>query len=108
MFKVYWTETVLAHSAEQIAAWLNMTGEELDSTATVDVVRGKTFLQTELSQAVQYCESLRQRRRTGERLSFITMQGEDPNSVGEQGVSDKLPEGYDWTKQDRAGKSRRR
>lgn len=58
----------------------------------------RTFQSNEISAALALMEDLRKRRRSGEKLSFIGFVSEDPNSVGEPGVSDKLPDGYDWKK----------
>lgn len=33
-----------------------------------------------------------------EGLRHVVLSSENPDSVGQKGVSDKLPEGYDWTK----------
>jgi hypothetical protein len=108
VYVIYWTKTVPRHTPSQMDAWYHMTGEMFDLTETVDVVMSKRFDTTEMSAALEFSESLRKRRKEGELLSFITMASEHPDSVGQLGVSDKLPEGYDWSKQDRAGKPRRR
>lgn len=63
----------------------------------------KNFNATELVAATKFTESLRAKRRAGEKLAFITIASEHPDCVGEQGVSDILPDGYDWSKQHRGG-----
>lgn len=63
----------------------------------------KGFPTTELVAAIKFAETLRARRRAGEKLAFIVMASEHPDCVGEQGVSDILPDGYDWSKQHRGG-----
>lgn len=98
MYCVHWISTERRLTDEQVQTWHDMTGELLDITDQVNIPKHKMFSSTELTQAVKFCEELRTRRRAGEKLSFISMASEDPNSVGEQGVSDKLPEGYDWKK----------
>lgn len=108
MYKVYWTEEVPAHSELQIQVWLEVTGEPLDPNAVEALTHARLFSSLDLNDALAFAEELRMKRRAGAKYSFISLVAEDPNSVGEAGVSDKLPEGYDWTKQDRAGKPRRR
>jgi hypothetical protein len=108
MYNVYWTEEVNRHTEDQVNAWFDMTGELLDINAVEGVAMFELFQSNELNEALKFSEGLRAKRRAGEKITFITMASEDPNCVGEQGVSDKLPEGYDWTKQDRAGSTRRR
>lgn len=98
MYCVYWSETVPARHPDMIASWKEMTGEELDPSETITVPRRQVLNSDQLTIALQLCEELRRRRRNGEAISFIGMVSEDPNCVGEQGVSDKLPEGYDWKK----------
>lgn len=66
------------------------------------------FRSKELLPALAFAEELRKRRSSGEAISHVCISTEHEESVGQAGVSDKLPEGYDWSKQDRAGKSRRR
>lgn len=110
MYKVYWTETIdVRKQQEDIAkSWYEITGEVIDVIESKDHSWSKLFSSSELTNALQFCEELRRRRRDGAPFSFIGMVSENPDSVGQPGVSDKLPEGYDWTKQDRAGKARRR
>lgn len=107
MYVVYWIETWPRYSADRQLAWYEMTGEMWDLSLTQDTPHYQQFDTSELTKALAFTETLRQRRKAGQKISFITMCSEHPDSVGEPGVSDKLPEGYDWTKQDRAGKMRR-
>lgn len=72
------------------------------------LAQSQGFPSKELLIALKFTESLRCRRTAGEAISHVCLSTEHEESVGQAGVSDKLPEGYDWSKQDRAGKSRRR
>jgi hypothetical protein len=45
-------------------------------------------------EALKLCEDIRKTPDT----SHVCLQSELPNSVGKPGVSDVLPEGYDWYK----------
>lgn len=83
MYKVYWTEAL---APSEMFPAIN------------EQPRSKDFDSKDMVGALNLMESLRRRRKAGENLSFIGMVAEDPNSVGEPGVSDKLPEGYDWKK----------
>ena len=56
------------------------------------------FKDHELTQTLKFMEDLRRQQRTDGSVGFVGMVSEDPNSVGLPGVSDKLPEGYDWSK----------
>lgn len=76
MYKVYWTKTV---------------GQD-------EQLNSQNFDSSNIDDTLKLLESLRQRRKAGECLSFIGMVSENPDCVGEPGVSDKLPEGYDWKK----------
>ncbi len=90
MYCVHWLETVVVSTTPLT---------DVDNlVVTALQPHHKLFLSAELTQALKFCEELRKRRREGERLSFIGMVSEDPNCVGEQGVSDVLPPGYDWKK----------
>lgn len=66
------------------------------------------FHSKELLASLNFAEGLRKRRALGEPITHVNICTELPDSVGQPGVSDKLPHGYDWSKQDRAGKARRR
>lgn len=79
----------------------------IDPHTGSEVLNGIQFNSDELSIALKFSESLRKRRLNGEQLTFISMASEDPNSVGQGGVDDRLPDGYDWNKRDRIGKVRR-
>lgn len=68
----------------------------------------RTLSQSQLGEALAFAESLRKCRTAGENIAFVCISSELEASVGQPGVSDKLPEGYDWTKQNRAGMPRRR
>lgn len=107
MYVVYWTLTAPRYTRSQIDTWYHMTGEEFELTETVDTAMCKRFDTSQMVEALHFSEQLRCRQRAGERISFITIASEHPDAVGEQGVSDKLPNGYDWSKQDRAGKTHR-
>ena len=54
--------------------------------------RGQSF--TDLNEAIKWCEELRQ----GGEARFVTMAVENPDHVGKIGVSDVLPDDYNWTK----------
>ncbi len=61
------------------------------------------FKDNELTQSLKFMEDLRRTQRDTGTVGFVGMVSEDPNSVGLPGVSDKLPEGYEWTKKFRGG-----
>lgn len=89
MYAVYWTE--------------------YQTDVKSGVAQSRVFDSTvPIAEVLSFTESLRKARREGARYALISMQSENIDCVGEQGVSDKLPEGYDWSKQHRAGKMRRR
>lgn len=101
----------------QVVYWLEMVSPQQQvtdiygETSTVPAQyepRSQVFSSNQLLAALACAEDKRAQRRAGQPILGITIASEDPNCVGEMGVSDKLPEGYDWTKQDRAGKTRRR
>lgn len=75
MFKVYWTLVNDQREKEHCA-----------------------FETTLLTEALTFSENLRRQRREGAQISHIVMSSENPDSVGQQGVNDILPEGYDWKK----------
>ncbi|HJV87675.1 MAG TPA: hypothetical protein VJ698_19555 [Noviherbaspirillum sp.] len=58
------------------------------------------FASDDLSGALKFMEELRARQRAGERLCFITMSSENPDSVGPPGVADPHPD-YNWKKRRR-------
>jgi predicted NUDIX family phosphoesterase len=104
MYCVYWSETRLALTEEQIDSWYQLTGEKLDPTATVTTPHRQLLRSNQLTLALELCEELRRRKRNGEAISFIGMVSEDANQVGEMGVDSivegKTPDGhvYDWKK----------
>jgi hypothetical protein len=51
-------------------------------------------MENDLTVALKICESLRNESD----VRFVTMAIENPDQVGKMGVSDKLPDGYDWKK----------
>lgn len=57
----------------------------------------KVFNPDEMSVALNFSESLRQRKYAGAAIHFITLASENPNSVGKQGVDVTGPD-YDWKK----------
>lgn len=65
------------------------------------------FGNTDFNGPIAFMESLRRRRAAGEPIAHVCLSNESPDCVGALGVSDKLPVGYDWSKQDRAGQPRR-
>jgi hypothetical protein len=75
MFMVYWTEV----------------------QNEIKTPKQEEFDTTEMSQALTFMEGLRTRQRAGEHISFVTMQSENPNSVGHPGVA-SAPANYDWKK----------
>jgi hypothetical protein len=58
----------------------------------------QVFDTVQITETLKFTEMLRLRQRNGEAVAFVTFCSENPNSVGLAGVSDKLPEGYDWKK----------
>jgi hypothetical protein len=62
--------------------------------------RAQGFASGALGDALAFAESLRQRRRGGDPVSFVTIASEDPAQVGEAGVADP-PADYDWVKRRR-------
>ena len=78
MYMVYWTEV---HANDRKA-------------------RQRLFNSEEMSDAMKFMEALRIRQRDGEPLCFIVLSSENPDSVGNAGVSDPSPN-YNWTKRRR-------
>jgi hypothetical protein len=64
------------------------------------VAHGRSFASEEMSAALKFMEELRTRQREGERLCFVTMSSENPDSVGPPGVADPSPD-YNWKKRRR-------
>lgn len=75
MYMVYWTE--------------------MENSAPI--AHGRQFESADMSSAMKFMESLRARQREGERIAFVTMSSENPQSVGHPGVADPHPE-YNWKK----------
>jgi hypothetical protein len=75
MFMVYWTEV-----------------QNGDKTP-----KQKEFDSQSMAAALGFMEELRGRPRAGEALSFVVMQSENPNSVGNPGVAGVGPD-YNWRK----------
>lgn len=75
MFKIYWTEF-----------------QKNEATAFF-----KDFTEDGLTDALQFAELLRKRRREGEYIRHIVLSSENPNSVGEPGVAAPSPS-YSWKK----------
>lgn len=65
----------------------------------------QAFPGSDIGPSLAYAESLRKRRRDGEHITHVTTSTELVENVTLPGVSDKLPDGYDWTK--RRGDPRR-
>jgi hypothetical protein len=61
-------------------------------------------IEDDLNVAVKLCEALRNESD----VCHVTMSVENPNMVGKMGVSDKLPDDYDWVKRRDAISSRKR
>lgn len=61
------------------------------------VPNSKQFDTSEMSDALKFSESLRSRKYSGEKVGFIVMSVEHPDSVGKQGVDVTGPD-YDWKK----------
>ena len=75
MYMVYWTELV----------------DQLPKPTQA------LFSADELRAALQFMEELRQRKRSGEPVSFIVLASENPDSVGQAGAADPAPD-YKWMK----------
>ena len=72
------------------------------------IAQSTGFQSKELLVSLNFSEGLRKRRALGEPITHVSICTELSDSVGQAGVSDKLPAGYDWAKQDRAGAARHR
>lgn len=64
------------------------------------VAHGRSFDSDDMSVALKFMEELRIRQRTGERVCFVAMASENPDSVGRPGVADPSPD-YNWKKRRR-------
>jgi hypothetical protein len=71
------------------------------------VPRSAGFGGEALGDALAFAEALRQRRRAGDPVSFVTIASEDPGHVGEAGVADPSPD-YHWTKRRAPARGRAR
>jgi hypothetical protein len=78
MYMVYWTEYDDDHA----------------------VAHGRSFSSEEMGAALKFMEELRTRHREGERIGFVAMSSENPDSVGHPGVADPSPD-YNWKKRRR-------
>ena len=77
--------------------WVNITGEKFWPEQ-------RHYEMHEMTEALSFVEVLRK----NPDVAYVTFVSQNPDSVGKPGVSDKLPEDYSWSKQDRAGTERRR
>ena len=78
MYMVYWTEVQHENKTPK--------QQEFDSQSLV--------------RALGFIEELRARQRAGEGIRFVTLQSENPDSVGNPGVA-ITDSGYDWKKRRR-------
>lgn len=64
-----------------------------------DDIEGKAhaYETTDMVDALKFAEARRKEKDAGERISHITMVGENPNCVGKMGVDVTGPD-YDWRK----------
>ena len=67
--------------------------------------RHEGFAGADILPAMSLVETLRRRKHAGEPVSHVCLSTDLPGNVTEPGVSDKLPDGYDWTKR-RGGRRR--
>jgi hypothetical protein len=63
----------------------------------IAIAHGREFASDEMGGAMKFMEALRARQREGERIGFVTMASENPQSVGHPGVADPHPD-YHWKK----------
>ena len=82
MYLVYWTEF-----------------DDTDDAGDA-VAHGRSFASDDMGAALKFMEELRTRQRGGERLGFVVMSSENPDSVGHPGVADPSPD-YNWKKRRR-------
>ena len=66
----------------------------------VNITHGRLFESHEMRTAMDFMEALRTQQRSGERICFIVMSSENPDSVGHAGVADPSPD-YNWKKRRR-------
>ncbi|WP_119155069.1 hypothetical protein [Caldimonas tepidiphila] len=76
-----------------VVFWLAPADDEPGAPAGLLRPQARAFGSSELSQALAHCESL---RRAG--MRHVAISSEPDESVTLPGVSDALPEGYDWKK----------
>ena len=65
--------------------------------AGVNAPHAQPFEAADMRSALELMEQLRTRQRAGERIGFITMSSENPDSIGHPGVDTTGPD-YKWTK----------
>ena len=63
--------------------------------------KNQHFPMGQMTFVLNFMETLR----ADSRFSFITFVSQNPHLIGKPGVSDKLPDGYSWSKQHRAGET---
>ncbi len=86
--------------------WMEDSGSHLG----ISHAQFEFFKPSEMTEALNFMNDLRKR----EDVEFVTFVGPDPNRVGKPGVDSiadgKTPDGhkYEWSKQHRAGASRKR
>jgi hypothetical protein len=68
-----------------------------ESADGVRTPHAQEFHADELSQALRFTETLRQRQHDGEAVGFVTLCSENPNSVGRAGAMEPAAD-YAWTK----------
>lgn len=100
MFRVYWTHTRLRYN-EDDDDWQELCGETLDIKSTYSTSHFRDFDQSELNECIAFMEMLRADRKAGAGYSFIGMVSENPNQVGDAGVSSVengvCPDGVEYT-----------
>jgi hypothetical protein len=70
--------------------WVDITGETFFPFHS-------HFEMNEMSEALAFMEDLRKNTD----VAYVTFVSQNPDSVGKPGVSDKLPDDYSWSKQQR-------
>ena len=98
MYTVYWTEVVPDPVITELRMDFSVANETPTSEPKAGQANSVVFDTKEMNLAINFMAKLRDRRAAGELISFVGMVSEHPDSVGLPGVSDKLPEGYDWKK----------
>ncbi len=64
--------------------------------------RHELFILEDVREPLAWCEELRKLAKNGAPISHVCISSDVTSNVGEPGVSDKLPEGYNWTMRRRA------